>query len=146
MAHAFLPDTSCIVPAVCSWHEHHLRAVEAIDARRSRRERMVVAAPALIEAYSVLTRLPAPHRLAPADALSLLDANFSRGITVVALSAAAYRALLRAAPGEAVSGGRIYDAVIAACARRARARTLLTFNIAHFSAFARADFEIVSPA
>ena len=107
---------------------------------------MVVAAPALIEAYSVLTRLPAPHRLAPADALSLLDANFSRGITVVTLSAAACRALLRAAPGDGVFGGRIYDAVIAACARRARARTLLTFNTSHFASFAGPDLAIVAPA
>ncbi|MFB3825533.1 MAG: hypothetical protein ACE15B_02145 [Bryobacteraceae bacterium] len=28
------------------------------------------------DAYSVLTRLPAPHRLSPADALSLMEANF----------------------------------------------------------------------
>ena len=98
MPSVFLPDTSCIVPIVCSSHEHHLRAVEAIDGRRSRNERMMVAAPALVEAYSVLTRLPAPHRLAPDDALSLLDANFVRGVASVALDTAAYRALLRAAP------------------------------------------------
>ncbi len=107
---------------------------------------MIVAAAALIEAYSVLTRLPAPHRIAPADALSLLDANFVRGVTVVALSATRYRALLRLAPGEDVSGSRIYDAVIAACARRARARTLLTFNTSHFAPFAGADLDIVTPA
>ena len=107
---------------------------------------MVVAAAALIEAYSVLTRLPAPHRLAPGDALHLLDSNFSRGTTVVALSAAAYQVLLRAAPDDGVFGGRIYDAVIAACARRARARTLLTLNTSHFTDFAGPDLEIVAPA
>ena len=106
---------------------------------------MIVAAPALIEAYSVLTRLPAPHRLTPVDALGLLDANFVRGVTVVALSAPGYRALLRAAPGEGVSGGRMYDAVIAACARRARAGTLLTFNTSHFAPFAGSDLDIVTP-
>ena len=134
-----------MVPALCSWHEHHLRAIEAIDGRRSRKERMIVAAPALIEAYSVLTQLPAPYRLAPGDALTLLDANFVRQVAVVALSAAAYRALLRAAPSDDVSGGRVYDAVIAACARKAAARTLLTFNTAHFSLFAGGDLEIVMP-
>ena len=107
---------------------------------------MVVAAAALVEAYSVLTRLPAPYRLAPADALSLLDSNFGRGVPVVALSVAGYRALLRAAPAEDVSGGRIYDAVIAACARQARARTLLTFNTSHFASFAGPDLAIVVPA
>src|SRR5215471_8475455 len=122
-----------MVAAVCSWHEHHLRAVEAIDGRRSRRERMVVAAPALVEAYAVLTRLPPPHRLAPDIALHLVDANFVHGVSCVALSAGEYRTLLRAAPDDGVAGGRAYDAVIARCARRARVRTLLTFNATHFA-------------
>src|SRR5436305_10172290 len=113
----FLPDTSCMVAAVCSWHEHHERAALAIESRLNRRERMVVAAPALIEAYSVLTRLPAPHRLSPADALSLLEANFMRLVNVVALLPEDYRAMLRGAPPADISGGRIYDAIIAACAR-----------------------------
>jgi predicted nucleic acid-binding protein len=134
-----------MVPAVCSWHEHHLRAIEAIGDRLSRKERMLVAAPAMVEAYSVLTRLPPPHRLDATDALILLDTNFVRGTTLVALDAAAYRTLLRAAPGERITGGRIYDAVIAACARKAGARTVLTFNIAHFTPFAGPDLEIVAP-
>lgn len=134
-----------MVAAVCSWHEHHLRAIEAIGDRLSRKDRMVVAAPALVEAYSVLTRLPAPRRLAAAEALALLDANFVRGVTVVALDAAAYRSLLRTAPGEGVTGGRIYDAIIAACARKARARTVLTFNITHFTPFAGPDLDVIAP-
>src|SRR5881397_3616206 len=120
-----------MVAAVCSWHEHHLRAIEAIGDRLSRKERMIVAAPALIEAYSVLTRLPAPRRLAAREALTLLDTNFVRGATLVALDAPGYRTLVRAAPGEQITGGRIYDGIIAACARKGRARTVLTFNVAH---------------
>ena len=107
---------------------------------------MVVAAPTLVEAYSVLTRLPAPNRLAPDVALHLVDANFVRGATGVALSVAEYWTLLRAAPGDGVSGGRMYDAVIAQCARRARVRALLTFNPSHFASFAGPDLAIVVPA
>ena len=106
---------------------------------------MVVAGPSLIETYSVLTRLPAPHRIAPADALSLIEANFLRGIKVVVLGAAACRILLRGAPDNGVSGGRTYDAVIAACARKARVDVLLTFNEKHFASFAKDDMEIVVP-
>src|SRR5689334_10828373 len=95
---AFLPDTSCMVAAVCSWHEHHERTVLAIGSRLNRRQTMVVAAPALIEAYSVLTRLPAPYRLSPADALSLMEANFIRHVKVVALPPETYTAILRRAP------------------------------------------------
>lgn len=42
-------------------------------------EAMIAAGPALVETYAVLTRLPSPHRLAPADAHRLLQANFAGG-------------------------------------------------------------------
>jgi predicted nucleic acid-binding protein len=142
---AFLPDTSCMVAAVCSWHEHHQRAALAIESHLNRSERMVVAAPALIEAYSVLTRLPAPHRLSPADALSLMEANFMRRVKVVALPAEDYKAILCGAPTAGISGGRIYDAIIAACAHRENARTLLTFNDSHFRSLASRDLAVVVP-
>jgi predicted nucleic acid-binding protein len=141
----FLPDTSCMVAAVCSWHEHHERAIREIQIRFGRKQHMVVAAPALIEAFSVLTRLPAPHRISPRDALELIEANFLRDVKVVALDAAGYRALLRQSTTADISGGRIYDAVIAACARRAKAETVITFNDSHFAALAASDLEIVVP-
>jgi predicted nucleic acid-binding protein len=142
---AFLPDTSCMVAAVCSWHEHHERAALAIESRLNRGERMVVAAPALIEGYSVLTRLPAPHRLSPADALSLMEANFMRRVKVVVLSQEDYKAILHGAPAGGIAGGRIYDAVIAACAHRENVRTLLTFNDSHFRPLAGPDLAIMTP-
>jgi predicted nucleic acid-binding protein len=135
-----------MVAAVCSWHEHHLRAVEAIEGRRSRRERMVVAAPALVETYAVLTRLPAPHRLSPEVARHLVEENFVRGASCVALDADGYRSLIRSAPAAGVSGGRTYDAVIAQCARQARVGTLLTFDASHFAPFGGSDLAIVVPA
>ena len=106
---------------------------------------MIVAGPTLIEAYSVLTRFPAPHRIAPADARKLLEENFLRSVKVVALGAAAYGVLLRGAPDANISGGHAYDAVIAACARKARVNVLLTFNEKHFAPFAGDDLEIIVP-
>ena len=75
---------------------------------------MLLAAPALIETYAVLTRLPPPHRVSPADTLALLEANFMDLGQSIALEPDGYRTLLRAAPERGVSGGRTYDAVIAA--------------------------------
>jgi len=141
----FSPDTSCIVAAVCGWHENHTPAREAINRRLGQAEIMLVAGPALIEAYAVLTRLPAPHRLAAADAVALLDSNFIALGRVVALDAGAYRTLVRQAPGDGITGGRTYDAVIAACALKGKATTLLTLNEQHFAQFAAAGLEIVVP-
>ena len=93
---------------------------------------MVIAAPALVETYAVLTRLPSPHRLTTSAALALLEANFIDAAEVVALDGKSYRTLLHEAPQEDIAGGRTYDAVIAACAARANVATLLTFNARHF--------------
>ena len=52
---------------------------------------------------------------------------------------------LRQAAKDAVTGGRTYDAVIARCARRAGASTLLTFNARHFLSFATGELAVVVP-
>ena len=121
-----------MVAAVCSWHERHAAAADAIERRLDRGERLAIAAHALVEAYAVLTRLPAPHRLAPADAWALVQANFVTSAAVVTLNGKAYVTLLNRLAAERIGGGRSYDAVIAACAGQAKADTLLTFNPRHF--------------
>jgi len=121
-----------MVAAVCTWHERHAAAAASIERRLARGERLAIAAHALVETYAVLTRLPAPHRLAPADAWALIKANFVRPATVVTLTGAAHTTLLDGLAETGVSGGRTYDAVIAACARQARVGALLTFNPRHF--------------
>jgi hypothetical protein len=94
-------DTSVAVPSVLPWHEAH-----AVCHRRARGAS--VAAHALVEIYSVVTRLPAPHRfgtrvLVPSDLLSrafvdrLADAEVRGGATydgIVALTTAEHGAQL----------------------------------------------------
>jgi len=96
------------------------------------------------EAYAVLTRLPWPHRLSPADALALIDGNFLDG--AFALDATAYRTLLRRAAADGTSGGRTYDAIIAECALRAKVDTMLTFSARHFAGLQAAGVQVVVPA
>jgi predicted nucleic acid-binding protein len=142
---AFLPDTSCMVAAVCAWHEHHHLARRAIEARLEKGESMILAAPALIETYAVLTRLPPPHRLAPEQALELLESNFMGETHIVALDSKSYQTLLHQAPENGVSGGRTYDAVIAECASKGGATTILTFNESDFRSFASSRMTISVP-
>lgn len=121
-----------MVAAVCGWHEHHQPTAAAIDRRLTRGDRLTVPAPALVESYAVLTRLPPPHRLSPADAWALIEATFVDQATVVALTGREYAALLRVGSSGNIAGGRTYDAVIAECARKADADELLTLNRRHF--------------
>lgn len=140
----FLPDTSCLVAALCSWHEHH-GATCADLARRARRgEELVLAAPALIEAYAVLTRLPPPHRLKARDALAALEGSFGTA-RVVAMAGARAWPFLKALPGAGIAGGSTYDALVAACAREAEADLILTWNRNHFERVA-VGVEIASPS
>ena len=133
-----------MVAAVSSWHERHDSALREIGARLDRGESLVAAGHALVETYSVLTRLPPPHRLAPADAWALLDGNFLQE-EVAVLPARGYRQLLDQLARASIAGGQAYDATIAACARESGVETLLTFNRRHFEAFAGPDLSIIVP-
>ncbi len=141
----FLPDTSVMVAAVCSWHEHHHRATGELERRLRRGDTLILAAPALVEAYSVLTRLPAPHRLSPTDAATVLEMNFLTGSRMIALERRNYRGLLKEAAFQNVSGGRVYDWVIAACARKAKVSVLLTLNVRDFLLFSLGQIEVKVP-
>lgn len=121
-----------MVAAACTWHEHHDAAVADLERRFDRGQRLAVAAHALVETYAVLTRLPAPHRLAPAVAWALVKANFVESATVVALDGPAHIELLGRLAMMEIGGGRSYDAVIGACASAAGVDALLTFNARHF--------------
>jgi predicted nucleic acid-binding protein len=133
-----------MVAAVCSWHEHHSQAAAEIDRRLDRGEQLCTPAPAIVEAYAVLTRLPPPHRLSAADAWALVEGNFVSAATVIALSADRIIDLLAQAAREEIAGGRTYDFVIGECAREAAVDALLTFNRRHFEP-APAGVAVVEP-
>ena len=103
----FLPDTSCMIAAVCAWHVHHVDAAEEIARRLRAAEPMFLAAPAVVESYAVLTRLPPPHRIAPAIALHLIEGSFMGHGRVIALDGRSYRALVRRLAEAQIIGGRV---------------------------------------
>jgi len=101
-------DTSLVVAAFASWHERHAPARQALDTGLRLPEHCA------LETYSVLTRLPPPHR-APGDVVrDFLAARFSEPF--LRLSPAAYRAFLLGLWEREVTGGAAYDALVAATA------------------------------
>jgi predicted nucleic acid-binding protein len=106
-------DTSAVVAAFAAWHDGHLTAAAALG-RRPR-----LPAQVMIESYSVLTRLPPPHR-APAEVVgAFLAARFPA--VPLALPGSAQRALVQLAMRSGLVGGAIYDALVAATAKHAGA-------------------------
>ncbi|MGL4743178.1 MAG: PIN domain-containing protein [Phycicoccus sp.] len=100
-------DTSVLVPALAVFHEAHE------PARRALRDVEVVPAHVLVETYSVLTRLPAPYRLAAPDArMAVTNVPFG----VVALPTDEHIVLIDRLAAASVAGGAVYDGLVAATA------------------------------
>lgn len=140
----YLCDTSVLIATVCSWHEHHARTIAEFERRERAGEELVLAAHSLAEAYAVLTRLPAPNRLRSKDAIDLLEANW-RETPVLHLTAAETWRTLRRVQQQGVIGGQTYDMLIAACALKAGATTIITWNVRHFGVVTR-EIDVEAPA
>lgn len=112
-------DSSVTVPAALRSHEAHAAAAVAIPADAA------LIAQVAMETYSVLTRLPRERRITSGNALEFLSRSFR--LPPLPLSAGGYGRLLELAASNAIVGGAVYDAVVAATALEHGA-TLLTLD------------------
>lgn len=111
------PDTSVLVAGFATWHEAHRPAARALN------RGVHLVAHAAMETYSVLTRLPPPHRVAPAAVhVYLADVTSADYLT---LDARSHRELINYLAAQNVTGGATYDALVGSTAMAAGA-TLLT--------------------
>jgi hypothetical protein len=94
-------------------------------ARRALKDRPQLVGHSALEAYSVLTRLPAPYRMEPAAARAFVKESCAPKL--LHLPATAFASLLDSLPQVEVVGGAVYDALIGATAAAAEA-TLLTLD------------------
>ena len=99
-----------------------------------------------LEFYSVGTRLPPEYRLAPADAVRLLEEEVFARMTVHDLPDVDRLSVLRSAARDRVGGGRIYDSHIAEVARAAQATVVVTDNRRHFISALRYHMRIETTA
>ncbi|MGH3739273.1 MAG: type II toxin-antitoxin system VapC family toxin [Micromonosporaceae bacterium] len=112
-------DSSVVIAAFASWHEYHAIARKAL----ARHPRLI--AHAAVEAYSVLTRLPPPHRAQPEIVHSFITERFTEPF--LTLSENGYQELLAMVTSGRVLGGHVYDAMIAFTAAEHQA-TLLSLD------------------
>ena len=102
-------DTSAAVALVVEDHESHAATVEAVRERR-----LGLAGHAWFETYSVLTRLPPGLRRPPAEVSRLLAHDFPETGFLGEEQAAELAAEIA---DLGISGGAVYDALVAAAAR-----------------------------
>lgn len=99
---------------------------------------------ALFEAFSVLSRAPAPLGVDAETAHRLLRENFGAMQIAPIRSGLAWDTIHHTL-ARGFRGGRVYDAAIALATYEAGARVLLTWNVRHFHAVAPAGLEVREP-
>jgi len=108
-----------VVAALAAWHDRHEAAAEAVMDVRA------LPAHAMLEAYSVLTRLPAGLAVPAPEAAAVLEERFDDA--PLRLEARQRKRLLRSLADAGVHGGASYDALVGLEAN-AHGQTLLTLD------------------
>jgi len=126
---AFL-DTSVLVATFYDGHEHHKPSFELFVSQE--KGKGCAAAHSLAEVYSVLTGMPGKERASGDEALLFLG-NIRDRLTIVSLDPEEYLGVAEAAAAKGVTGGGIYDAILGHCALKAKAETIYTWNVRHFT-------------
>ncbi|MGI8713553.1 MAG: PIN domain-containing protein [Solirubrobacteraceae bacterium] len=126
-----------MIAALSAWHEQHVPAAAALEAVE------VLPAHVVIEAYSVLTRLPSGLAVAPTLAAQTLARRFSE--PSLGLDRAQRNRVLRTLAGAGVFGAASYDGLVALEAK-AHAHTLLTLDERAQSTYQRlgAEFTVIA--
>jgi predicted nucleic acid-binding protein len=125
-------DTSVLVAALVPSHEHHEPAFSLLERIRSGRLQGFIAAHSLAEMYSVLTRMPLSPPLLPELVALLIEDNILPAFSIRTLLEADYVRVVLETAKDRVPGGMIHDALILACAVKAKADRIYTFNVGHF--------------
>lgn len=137
-------DTSILVAGLIETgraSEHPQKIMTAIAEGQLRRNG--TAQHCCLEFYSVATRLPEEFRLAPEDALRLVEEELLGRFDVRQLPDAARAPLLQSLGHDRLAGGRVYDAHIAEIARLSRAKIVVTDNRGHFLSLARHGIDVL---
>lgn len=138
-------DTSYLVPLLAE--EHIFHEPTRSEWERLKRQGVIFVVPchALLECFSVLTRMPPPYRRAPGETERMLHENFARETELPGVASDAVWTCVRELAAAGLGGGDIYDAVIARSSFEAGAAVLLSWNVKDFLRVAPSGLEVLTP-
>jgi predicted nucleic acid-binding protein len=122
-------DTTVLVAALLPDHPHHARSFPLFAS--ATRKQAGCAAHSLAETYSTFTRYPGKERMS-AEAASLVVRGIEHRVTLVWLDGDEYCDTIHRMAQLGIVGGAVYDGLVAACAVKAGADRLYTWNVRHF--------------
>lgn len=125
-------DTTVLVAAMVEDESRHEACAAALEAADNGHASLH----SLVECYATLTGGRLGVQISAADAGHLIHHNLHGRLSFVSLSGAEYFRLLDRAGPAGARGGAIYDLLLLACARKAKADRIYTLNERHFAALA----------
>lgn len=126
-------DTSVLVAAFWSGHMHHQASVARLGAASQKQSACGIHS--LAEVYAAMTALPVKPLIPPEQALLFVE-NVRDRLTLVSLNSDEYFAAIQRTAGLGFSSGRVYDALLLACAAKVKAETIYTWNLRHYQSLA----------
>jgi predicted nucleic acid-binding protein len=123
-------DTSVLVATFYGDHEHHEASLALFI--KLNKQTGCTAAHCLAEVYAVLSGMPGKDRVSPDEAILFLSDVRTR-LAVVSLTETDYMSAIATAARSGVTGGGLYDALLARCALKAKVDWLYTWNVKHFT-------------
>lgn len=122
-------DTSVFVSACQRNHDNHAPGLNAFAS--AQKATAACSVHSLAEIFAVTTGMPRDYKVAPEDAWLFLR-QVSERCQLITLNAQEYLGALDMIVHKQHKGGIIYDALLLACARKAKADRILTWNLKHF--------------
>jgi len=125
-------DTNIMVAAMLETHPNHAVSLSWVQKVRSRVISGYISTHSMAEIYSVLTGLPLPKPISAQQAGNAIANNF-QNFQTIDLDSNDYLRIIEKVSELQITGGGIYDAIIAEAALKAQVDILLTFNPKHFT-------------
>lgn len=125
---AFL-DTSVLIATFYAHHQFHPPSIDLF--LRFKKNESSCGVHSLAEIYASLTGRTGRERVSGDQAMLFL-ANLREHLTLVSLNTQEYFQAIEAFSGLGISGGAIYDSLLAHCALKAKAQAIYTWNTKDF--------------
>jgi len=126
-------DTSVLIAAFWAGHPDHLASLKRLSA--ASRVRSACGIHTLAEVYATMTALPVKPPIPP-EQVMLFASEVRDRLTLVSLDDSEYFEAIKTSAERGFTSGRVYDALLLACAVKVRAQIIYTWNLGHFRAIA----------
>ena len=125
-------DTSVIVAAAIEGHERNGITLAVLEELARDRHHGVVSAHTIAELYSVVTKLPSPLGLSPAQAKAVVESLILNRMEIITLTRSDYEIAMKRCSEANWISGRIYDAIHIQCALKAQCERIYTLDARDF--------------